>query len=135
MLSFIPRHELLLISRVLMSILFFVMGWTKLMGFNAAVAYMQQTGAPVPEASAILAIIVELGSAIAIVLGVFLEPIAILLGIYTIITGIIGHHFWTMDGMMRYDMMIHFYKNISITGGLLALAVAGPGKYAVQSRQ
>jgi putative oxidoreductase len=28
--------------------------------------------------------------------------------------------------------MINFYKNISIMGGLLLLAVTGPGKFAIQ---
>jgi putative oxidoreductase len=35
---------------------------------------------------------------------------------------------------MQYDNMIHFYKNISIIGGLLLLCVTGAGKYSIDRR-
>ncbi|MEN3174723.1 DoxX family protein [Gluconobacter sp. OJA] len=132
--NFLPRDALLLIGRVLLAGLFLVMGWGKLADFPAAVSYMIQTGAPVPTLSAILAIVVELGAGLALLGGILVEPIAIVLALYTIVTGLIGHHFWTMSGMLRYDMMIHFYKNISIAGGLLALAAAGAGRFAIRLR-
>lgn len=132
--SLLPRDALLLAGRLLMAILFLVMGWGKLTDFQAAVGYMVQTGAPVPTLSATLAIIVELGAGLALVTGFLIEPVAIILALYTIITGLIGHHFWTMSGMLRYDMMIHFYKNISIAGGLLILAAAGAGRFALRLR-
>ncbi|MGC5748583.1 DoxX family protein [Gluconobacter sp. NFX36] len=132
--SLLPRDALLLAGRLLMAILFLVMGWGKLTDFQAAVGYMVQTGAPVPTLSAALAIIVELGAGLALVTGFLIEPVAIILALYTIITGLIGHHFWTMSGMLRYDMMIHFYKNISIAGGLLILASAGAGRFVLRLR-
>jgi len=65
-----------------------------------------------------------------IVVGFYTRPLAVLLAIYTIAAGFIGHHFWTMTGADQMANMINFYKNISIAGGLLALAVAGPGRYS-----
>ena len=132
--SLLPRDALLLSGRLLMAVLFLVMGWGKLADFQSAVSYMVQTGAPLPTLSAVFAIVVELGAGLALVTGVLVEPVAIILAVYTIITGLIGHHFWTMSGMLRYDMMIHFYKNISIVGGLLILASAGTGRFALRLR-
>ncbi|OAG74240.1 DoxX family protein [Gluconobacter japonicus] len=132
--SLLPRDALLLSGRLLMAVLFLVMGWGKLADFQSAVSYMVQTGAPLPTLSAVLAIVVELGAGLALITGVLVEPVAIILAIYTVITGLIGHHFWTMSGMLRYDMMIHFYKNISIAGGLLILASAGAGRFALRLR-
>nr|WP_294916694.1 DoxX family protein [uncultured Neokomagataea sp.] len=129
--TFLPRNTLLLIARLGLALLFILMGWGKLTDFSAAIGYMNQAGAPFPTLSAVIAIIAELGGGLALVFGVFIEPIAILLAVYTIATGFIGHHFWTMSGMMRYDMMIHFYKNISISGGLLAIAATGAGRFSL----
>ncbi|NHO33203.1 DoxX family protein [Acetobacter fallax] len=125
------RDTALLVSRLALSSLFLVMGWGKLSDYAGAVAYMTQTGSPFPALSALLAILVELGTGIALILGLLTTPVALMLAAYTVATAFIGHHFWTMTGMLRYDMTIHFYKNISIAGGLIALAVAGPGRFAL----
>mgnify|MGYP001218391055 CR=1 FL=1 len=123
------RDVALLVARLALSSLFLVMGLGKLGDYAGAVAYMAQTGAPFPAMAALVAIGVELGLGLAVALGVLVEPLAIVLALYTVVTALIGHHFWTLSGMLRYDMMIHFYKNISVAGGLIALAVAGPGRY------
>ncbi|MBB2162866.1 DoxX family protein [Gluconacetobacter sacchari] len=130
-----PRDAALFVARFGLSLLFLTMGWGKLSDFSGAIAYMAQAGAPFPAFSALLAVIVELGAGIALTLGIAVTPVASVLALYTVVTGLIGHHFWTYaPGMMRYDMTIHFYKNISIAGGLLALAAAGAGRYALSLR-
>lgn len=132
--TFFSRDSALLVSRFALAALFLVIGWGKLSDYSGAISYMAQTGAPFPALSALFATAAELGIGLAVVLGVFIEPLAIILAIYTVVTGLIGHHFWTMSGMLRYDMMIHFYKNIGIAGGLVALSVAGPGRFALRLR-
>lgn len=129
--TILTRDTALLTARFGISLLFLVMGWGKLSDYSGAIGYMAQTGAPLPAVSAALAIVAELGIGLALLAGVFVTPLAIILAVYTVVTAFIGHHFWTMAGMLRYDMMIHFYKNISIAGGLLALAAAGPGRFAL----
>jgi putative oxidoreductase len=43
-----------------------------------------------------------------------------------------GHQFWTMaDGARDLNMMINFYKNLSIVGDRLLLSITGPGKYSL----
>ncbi|GBQ65558.1 DoxX family protein [Ameyamaea chiangmaiensis NBRC 103196] len=126
------RSPLLLVARFALSTLFLVMGWGKLSDFSATVGYMAQLHAPFPGLAALVAVVAELGGGIAIAAGVLIEPVAIALALYTLATGFIGHAFWTMDGAVRGDMMIHFYKNISIAGGLLALSVAGSGALALR---
>ena len=128
-----PRDQVLLASRTLLALLFVLMGWSKLTGFEGTVGYMASTGAPVPTVSAIIAIMTELGIGLALVAGFLTTPLSILLAVYTIVTAFIGHHYWTLDGMVRYDMWIHFYKNFSIAGGLLALAASGAGRFSVDA--
>lgn len=125
------RDVVLLLARLLLAVLFLVMGWGKLTDYSGAVAYMAQTHAPFPAISAAVATVTELGAGLALLAGALTTEVALALAVYTLVTGLIGHPFWSMSGMMRYDNMIHFYKNISIVGGLLALAAVGAGRFAV----
>lgn len=129
------RDLFLLAARILLASLFLVMGWEKIAGFDMSVGYMKSLHVPMPALATIIAIIAELGGGIAILVGFFTAPVSLLLALYTIVTGVIGHHYWTMPaGLAEYDAHIHFFKNMSIAGGLIALAVAGAGKYALTGR-
>ncbi|RAS21369.1 DoxX family protein [Paraburkholderia bryophila] len=128
------KDGIILVARVLLMVLFVMFGWSKLTGFSGTVAYMTSSGAPVPELSAVIAVVMELVVGIALLVGFFTRPLALLLAVYTLGTAIIGHHYWNMTGAMQYDNMIHFYKNISIIGGLLLLAVTGAGRYSIDRR-
>ncbi|RQS54588.1 MULTISPECIES: DoxX family protein [unclassified Burkholderia] len=124
------KDELLLAARVLLMILFVLFGWQKLSGFSSTVAYMASTGAPSPELSAVIAVAVELVGGALIAVGFYTRPLALVFAVYTLATALIGHRYWALQGMDQYLAMINFYKNISIIGGLLLLAVSGPGRYS-----
>ncbi|MBB5408362.1 MULTISPECIES: DoxX family protein [Paraburkholderia] len=128
------KDVVVLVARILLMVLFVMFGWSKLTGFAGTVAYMTSTGAPVPAFSAVIAVVMELVVGVALLVGFFTRPLALLLAVYTLGTAIIGHHYWNMTGAMQYDNMIHFYKNIGIIGGLLLLCVTGPGKYSFDRR-
>ena len=128
------KDAAILVARILMMVLFVMFGWEKLTGFSGTIAYMASSGAPMPELSAVIAVVMELVVGVALLVGFYTRPLALLLALYTFGTAIIGHHFWNMTGMMQFDNMIHFYKNISIIGGLLLLCVSGPGKYSFDRR-
>ncbi|QCP49999.1 DoxX family protein [Trinickia violacea] len=128
------KDAILLVARVLLMVLFVIFGWNKLTGFSGTVAYMATTGAPAPELSAIIAVVMELVVGLALMVGFYARPLALVLAVYTLGTALIAHHFWSMTGMVGYDNMIHFYKNVSIIGGLLFLAAAGPGKYSLDRK-
>lgn len=128
------KDEVILVARVLLVVLYLVFGWSKLTDFPGTVAYMEQVGAPLPWASACVAILVENLVSLAIVVGLWTRPLALILAVYTIATGFIGHAFWTMEGAERFEAAVNFYKNVSIAGGCLLLYAAGPGKYSLDSR-
>jgi putative oxidoreductase len=127
------RDEIILAARVLLVVLFLVFGWGKLTDYSGTVSYMAQTGAPLPAISAAVAIVVEVFVALAVALGAWARPLALLLALYTLATAFIGHPFWTMQGAAQFDGEINFYKNISIIGGFLLLYVTGAGKYSVDA--
>lgn len=128
------RSFLLLVARIALVALFIIFGYPKLMGFNGTVQYMVSSGAPVPMLSAIVAVIMEVPAAILIVLGFFTRPLAVLFIFYTLGTAVIGHHYWDMSGDAVVPNMINFYKNVSIAGGFLLLAITGPGTISVDRR-
>ena len=128
------RNEAILVARILLAVLFLVFGWGKLTDYAGTVGYMTRIGAPVPSVAAAVAIVVEVPVALAVALGVWTRPLALLLALYTLGTGLIGHPFWAMEGAARYANAINFYKNISIIGGFLLLYVTGAGRYSVDAR-
>ncbi|MCA8246655.1 DoxX family protein [Burkholderia multivorans] len=125
------KDELLLAARVLLMILFVLFGWQKLTGFAGTVAYMASTGSPSPELSAAIAVGVELVGGVLIAIGFYTRPLALVFAVYTLATAFIGHRYWSLQGMDQYLAMINFYKNISIVGAFLLLALTGPGRYSL----
>ncbi|CZX45117.1 MULTISPECIES: DoxX family protein [Enterobacter cloacae complex] len=128
------RSFLLLIARIAIVVLFIIFGYTKLTGFSGTVQYMTSLGAPMPMLAAIVAVVMEVPAAILIVLGFFTRPLAVIFVFYTLGTAVIGHHYWDMTGDAVLPNMINFYKNVSIAGGFILLAITGPGAISLDRR-
>jgi putative oxidoreductase len=128
------RDEFILIARILLALLFLIFGWGKLTDYSGTVAYMTQSGVPLPTIAAIVAIVVEFFVSIAVILGVWTRPLAVVLALYTLASGFIGHPYWAMEGADSSANMINFYKNVSMFGGFMLLYLTGPGKYSVDAR-
>jgi putative oxidoreductase len=128
------KDELILVARVLLMILFVMFGFNKLTGFSGTVGYMASLGTPAPTIAAVIAVVFEFFLGLAIVVGFYTRPIALLLALYTLGTALIGHQFWKMTGMAAMGNEINFFKNVSIMGGLILLAVTGPGKYSIDRK-
>ncbi|QVM93480.1 DoxX family protein [Pseudomonas entomophila] len=128
------RDLILLIARILLLILFVLSGWSKLTGFEGTVAYMTSLGAPAPMLAAVIAVIMEFLAAILLILGFYTRPLALLLALFVLGTAVLGHPFWNMVDPERSANMTQFLKNLSIIGGLLVLAVSGPGRFSLDKR-
>ncbi|ENL7651504.1 DoxX family protein [Enterobacter hormaechei] len=128
------RSFLLLIARIAIVALFIIFGYPKLTGFSGTVQYMTSLGAPMPMLAAIVAVVMEVPAAILIVLGFFTRPLAVIFVFYTLGTAVIGHHYWDMTGDAVLPNMINFYKNVSIAGGFILLAITGPGAISLDRR-
>lgn len=128
------RSFLLLIARIAIVVLFIIFGYPKLTGFSGTVQYMTSLGAPMPMLAAIVAVVMEVPAAILIVLGFFTRPLAVIFVFYTLGTAVIGHHYWDMTGDAVLPNIINFYKNVSIAGGFILLAITGPGAISLDRR-
>ena len=128
------KDQALLIARILLAMLFLKFGWAKLNDYSGTLSYMAATGVPLPVVAAILAIIIEFFGAIALILGLWTRPLAILLVVYTFATACIGHQYWSETGADRLADMTNFYKNICIMSGFLLLYVTGAGKWSIDAQ-
>lgn len=129
------RNEdgVVLVARILLVVLFLVFGWGKLTDYSGTVSAMSRTGLPLPQIAALVAMAVEFLGAIALILGIWTRPIAVLFAFYTLATALIAHRYWEMTGAAQYGSEINFYKNLSIMGGFLLLYVTGPGRHSVDA--
>lgn len=125
------RDLILLLARIFLMILFLLAGWGKLTGFDGTVDYMTSLGAPAPMLAAVVAVIMEFFVAILLILGFYTRPLALLFALFVLGTALLGHPFWNMVDPERSANMTQFLKNLSIVGGLLALAVSGPGRFSL----
>ena len=120
---------ILLIARVFLSSLMIVYGYFKLTGFAGATAYMGKLGLPAPALFRTLPVIIELGGGILLLVGCQTRLVALGLAVYTVVAALIAHRNFG-DG----NQLAHFWKNMSIAGGMLAFVAAGAGAYSVDSR-
>ncbi|WP_333499523.1 DoxX family protein [Kluyvera sp. CHPC 1.2972] len=125
------RDLLLLIARIAIVLLFILSGYPKMLHYDGTVQYMASIDTPMPALAAIIAILMEVPAVILVILGFFTRPLAVIFIFYTLGTAVIGHHFWNMTGDAVMPNMINFYKNISISGAFLLLAIVGPGKISL----
>ena len=128
------QDTLALIGRILVAYLFIPAGIGKLMGFGGTVGYISSVGLPLPEVGAVIAIVVELGLGIALLLGFKTRWTAIVMAIFTVATALFFHKYWSAPEAMKMMQQINFNKNIAIAGGLLALAAFGPGRFSIDKR-
>lgn len=115
-------------GRVLLASLFLISGIGKLMAPAATKAYIASAGVPVPELAYLLALGVELGLATVLIAGYRTRLVALLMALFTLATALFFHtHFGDQN------QMIHFLKNVAITGGLLQVAAYGAGSLSADA--
>jgi putative oxidoreductase len=118
----------LLLGRVLLGALFVMAGLGKLGDVSGFAGYMASGG--VPAFLAWPVVLFEILGGLAIIAGVLTRPVALALAAFCVISAGL-YHFVPADQMQ----MTQFLKNLAIAGGFVALAIAGPGRYAVDARR
>ena len=122
-----------LIGRLLIAVIFVLSGFNKIGSFEGTVGYIASKGLPLPQLGAILAILVELGGGILLIVGWKTRWAAAVMMIFTVVAAVIFHNYWAAPPEMAQNQMIHFLKNISMAGGLLYVVVFGSGALAMDA--
>jgi putative oxidoreductase len=115
-------------GRLLLGVLFVVSGIGKLAAPLATQAYIASVGLPMPLVAYVLATVVEVGGGLALILGFRARLVAVGIAIFTLATAVLFH-----SNFADQNQMIHFLKNLSISGGLLQVAAFGAGRFSLDA--
>jgi putative oxidoreductase len=115
-----------LAGRILIALIFLGSGIEKITGYSMTLGYMTEAGLPFPQVLLVASVVVEIGCALAIIVGWKTRLAAIGLVMWMIPVTLIFH-----NPAAGQEAMIHFMKNVAITGGLLVLFASGPGAWSV----
>jgi putative oxidoreductase len=123
-----------LVGRILLAIIFITSGFNKIGGLDGTTGYIASKGLPMPQVLAILAIIIELGGGILLVIGWKARWAALALAVFCLASAFLFHNFWAMPEAQKAAQSIQFWKNITIAGGMLMVFAFGPGRLSVDRR-
>jgi putative oxidoreductase len=114
------------IGRVLLSLMFIQSGWSKLNSMEGTLGYITSHGLPQPQAAYYIAVAIELGGGIAILLGLLTRLAAAALCVFCLVAAYFFHT--PMSDMGQY---VNFWKDVTIAGGFLVLVAYGAGAISV----
>ncbi|HTD04839.1 DoxX family protein [Undibacterium sp.] len=117
------------IGRLLMSAIFVLSGMGKLAAPAMTIGYIAAMGLPFATLGFILAVVTELGGGVLLALGYKTRLTALVLAIFSVVTGVIFHH-----ALGDQNQMIHFLKNLAMAGGLLQVVAFGAGAFSLDTR-
>ena len=122
---------LALVGRVLLGLIFVLSGWGKLTGFAGAAGYIASKGLPMPEVLAGIAVAIELGGGLALVVGFKARWAALAIAVFLVVISPIFHNFWDAPAAQAMNQQINFMKNVAILGGMLIVMAFGPGRFSI----
>ncbi|HEX3504798.1 MAG TPA: DoxX family protein [Xanthobacteraceae bacterium] len=110
------------IGRVLIGVPFMMSGLSKLAAYGGTTAMISAAGLPFPPLAFAVAVAVELGGGLLLVLGYHTRSVALALAAFALATAVSFH-----SNFADQNQMIHFLKNVMMAGGLLQIVAFGAG--------
>ena len=114
-----------LLGRFLLVIIFIIAGIQKITDFSGTADFMASKGLPLVNVLLVLAIFVELGGGLMVLLGWHARSAAAALFFFVIVVTLIFHPIWNNQELLQNYR--DFIKNIAILGGLMYVMVHGSG--------
>lgn len=116
-------------GRLLIAVIFLLSGVGKIIAPEATQAYIASAGIPLPVVAYAIAVLAEVGGGLLLLLGYQTRFAALGLAVFTVVAALGFHH-----NFADQNQMIHFLKNLAITGGLLQVFAFGPGGFSLDAR-
>src|SRR6266403_2232182 len=117
------------VGRLLLAALFLISGLGKIAMPALTQNIIASAGLPFPLLAYLVAIVIEVGGGILLILGYQSRIVASVMAVFTVAAAL-GFH----RNFADQNQMVHFLKNISITGGLLQIVALGAGTFSIDSR-
>ncbi|WP_332741066.1 DoxX family protein [Hydrogenophaga sp.] len=129
------QNPLALIGRILLALMFVPAGFGKIAGFTGTVGYATAMGLPLPTVGVAIALVIELFGGLALLIGFRTRYAALALAVFTLVASFFFHAYWSLPAEQQMMQQLMFFKNIAITGGLLAFAAFGASAFSVDARR
>lgn len=117
-------------GRILLSQIFIISGLSKVANPAGTIGYIQSVGAPLPEVAYAIALFVELGLGVALLLGYKTRLAAAGIALFSVAAAFLFH-----NNLADQMQQIMFLKNLTIAGGLLMVVAFGAGAYSLDHRR
>ena len=125
----------LLFGRILLVGMFVFSGVVKFVDVAGTAAHIASKGLPMASILAVAAGTTEVICGLMVAVGFYARWGAVVLMLFTAAATVLFHNFWALPaGQEQINQMLHAFKNVSIIGGLLVLAAAGPGRFSIDGR-
>jgi len=121
-------------GRVLLSLIFIISGFNKILAIAGTSAYLARLGVPAPQVTVYVVALTELVGGLMVLVGFQTRWAALVLFVFTGIALFLGHKFWAVPPEQYTNQFNHALKNIAIMGGFLLLAADGPGRLSIDSK-
>lgn len=115
-----------LIARLLVALLFVVSGFGMLMNFGGTVGYFASMGIPMAAVALVLVLLAKIGGGLMVATGIHAREGAWALIAFTLVATVLAH---TGEGQLTSAL-----KNLAIVGGLLMIALGGPGSMSLAKK-
>ena len=112
-----------LLARIIITFMYWFAGIGFLIDFQGAQQTMGLSGVEPLWLVAALTILVQLGGSALIIFDRAVWFGAGVLGVFTLLTIPLVHHFWTMEGPERIQNMLESEEHITVIGGLIIVAI------------
>ena len=116
------------IGRLLIAAIFLMSGFGKIADPTGTQGYIAAAGLPLPLVAYLIAVAVEAGGGLLLLLGFQTRIAALALAVFTIAAAFGFHH-----DLADQNQMIHFLKNLAIAGGLLQVVAFGAGAFSLDA--
>ena len=120
---------LLLVGRVLLGWIFFQSGWNKLGNIPAYSKSFPRRG--LQEWMAWISVPAEFLGGLFLIIGFATRYTALVLIFFLIVASFSSHAYWSVPDAQRGNQSSHFWKNISMLGGMVTLFVASAGRISI----
>lgn len=121
---------LLVLGRILIGWIFIRYGWEQLSDIPKFADSLARRG--IPAFMGYIAAPIDFFGGIALVLGLGTRYVAPLMLLFTIVATLISHSFWSYPVEQMRNQEAHFWRNVTLMGGLIVLFVQGGGRYALE---
>ena len=125
------QNPLALVGRILIALLFIPAGFGKISGFAGTVGYATSVGMPMPTVAVAVGLLIELLGGLALLFGFGARIAALALAVFTLAASFFFHNYWALPADQQMMQQLLFFKNVAVTGGLLAFAAFGAGAWSV----